>query len=155
VREAPGCLLQGTNEIQTPYDKRPSDRYCLQGLSGQVRLSRVELTPSAGPYNSSGIGHRGRPVENFVGKRFPRGPEVLHGDRKPLSVFLVTTLVLGRRICIIGECLRGWDSTTLFHHPVKRMTWRAEPVTELRPCRGAALLGGDILGSGSASSGLA
>jgi hypothetical protein len=30
---------------------------------------------------------------------------VLHGDRKPPSVFLVTTLVLGRWICIVGECL--------------------------------------------------
>jgi hypothetical protein len=28
------------------------------------------------------------------------------------------------------------------------MTWRAEPVAELRPCRGAALLGGDIPGTG-------
>jgi hypothetical protein len=29
VSEAPGCLLQGTDEVQTPYGKRPSDRYCL------------------------------------------------------------------------------------------------------------------------------
>jgi hypothetical protein len=28
-----------------------------------VRLSRVELTPSAGAYNPSGVGHRGWPVE--------------------------------------------------------------------------------------------
>jgi hypothetical protein len=80
---------------------------------------------------------------------------VLHGDHKPPSVFLVTALVLGRRICIVGECLRGCGGTTIFHHLVKRMTWRAEPVTELRPCRGAALLGGDIVGTGPASFGLA
>jgi hypothetical protein len=79
---------------------------------------------------------------------------VRHGDRKPSSVFLVTTLVLGRRICIVGECLRGYGGTTLFHHPVKRTTWRAEPVAKLRPCRGAALLGGDISGTGSTSLGL-
>jgi hypothetical protein len=79
---------------------------------------------------------------------------VLHGDRKPPSVFLVTCLVLGRQICIVGECLRGCGGTTLFHHPVKRTTWRAEPVAELRPCRGAALLGGDIAGTRSASLGL-
>jgi hypothetical protein len=30
-----------------------------------VRLSRVELTPLAGAYNPSGIGHRGRPVETL------------------------------------------------------------------------------------------
>jgi hypothetical protein len=29
VREAPGCLLQGTDEVQTPYGKRPGDRYRL------------------------------------------------------------------------------------------------------------------------------
>jgi hypothetical protein len=63
VREAPGCLLQGTNEVQTPYNKRLGGGYCLQGLSEQVRLSCVELTPLAGVYNPSGIVHRGRPVE--------------------------------------------------------------------------------------------
>jgi hypothetical protein len=65
VREAPGCLLQGTDEVQTPHNKRPSDGYCLQGLSGQVRLSCVELTPLAGAYNPSGVGHRSRPVETL------------------------------------------------------------------------------------------
>jgi hypothetical protein len=29
VREAPGCLLQGTDEVQTPYNKQPGDGYCL------------------------------------------------------------------------------------------------------------------------------
>jgi hypothetical protein len=29
VCEAPGCLLQATDEIQTPHRKQPSDRYCL------------------------------------------------------------------------------------------------------------------------------
>jgi hypothetical protein len=65
VLEAPGCLLQGTDEVQTPYGKRPSDGYYLQGLSGQVRLFRVELTPSTGAYNPSGVGHCGRPVETL------------------------------------------------------------------------------------------
>ena len=63
VRVAPCCLLQGTDEVQTPHSKRPSDGYHLQGLSGQVRLSRVELTPLAGAYNPSGVGHRSGPVE--------------------------------------------------------------------------------------------
>jgi hypothetical protein len=30
-----------------------------------VRLSRVELTPLAGAYNPSGVGHRDRPVETL------------------------------------------------------------------------------------------
>jgi hypothetical protein len=71
---------------------------------------------------------------------------VLHGDRKPPSVSLATALVLRRQICIVGECLRGCSGRAPFHHPVKRTTWRAEPVAELRPCRGVALLGGDIPG---------
>jgi hypothetical protein len=79
---------------------------------------------------------------------------VLSGDRKPPSVSLATALVLRRRICIVGECPRGCGGRAHFHHPVKRTTWRAEPVTELRPCRGVPLLSGDILGTGSASFGL-
>src|SRR6187455_806626 len=65
VRVAPGCLLQGTDEVQTPYSKRPGDGYCLQGLSGQVCLPCVELTPLASAYNPSGVGHRGWPVETL------------------------------------------------------------------------------------------
>jgi hypothetical protein len=34
VRAAPGCLLQGTHEVQSPYGERPGDGYRLQGLSG-------------------------------------------------------------------------------------------------------------------------
>jgi hypothetical protein len=54
VRVAPGCLLQGADEVQTPHNKRPGDGYRLQGLSGQVGLPCVELTPFAGADNSSG-----------------------------------------------------------------------------------------------------
>jgi hypothetical protein len=55
--------MQGTDEVQTPHSEWLGDGYRLQGLSGQVRLSCVELTPLAGAYNPSGVGHRGRPVE--------------------------------------------------------------------------------------------
>jgi hypothetical protein len=65
VRIASGCLLQGTDEVQTPHSKRPGDGYRLQGLSGQVGLPCVELTPFAGADNSSGVGHRRRPVETL------------------------------------------------------------------------------------------
>jgi hypothetical protein len=65
VRVAPGCLLQGTDEVQTPHSKRPDDGYCLQSLSGQVGLPCVELTHLAGADNSSGVGHRGRSVETL------------------------------------------------------------------------------------------
>jgi hypothetical protein len=63
VRVAPGRLLQGTDEVQTPHSKGPGDGYRLQSLSGQVGLLRIELTPFAGADNSSGVGHRRRPVE--------------------------------------------------------------------------------------------
>jgi hypothetical protein len=63
VRVAPGCLLQGADEIQTPHSERPGDGYRLQSLSGQVGLPCVELTPFAGADNSSGVGHHRRPVE--------------------------------------------------------------------------------------------
>jgi hypothetical protein len=65
VREAPGGLLQGTDEVQTPHSKRLGDGYCLQGLSGQVCLPCVELTPLAGAYNPNGVSHRGWPVETL------------------------------------------------------------------------------------------
>jgi hypothetical protein len=122
-----------------------------------VRLSCVELTPLAGAYNPSGVGHRGQPVETLSEGVPHEGSslEVLHGDRKPPSVSLATAFVLRRRICIVGECLRGCSGRAPFHHPVKRTIWRAEPVAELRPCRGVSLLGGDIAGTGSASFGLA
>jgi hypothetical protein len=151
VREAPGCLLQGTDEVQTPYCKRSGDGYCLQGLSGQVRLSRVELTPLARAYNPSGVGHRGRPVETLSEGVSHKGSRCCVVTASPPSVFLATTPVLRRRICIVGGCPRGCGGRAPFHHPVRRTTWRAAPVAELRPCRGVALLGGDIPGMGSAS----
>jgi hypothetical protein len=120
-----------------------------------VRLSRVELTPSAGAYNPSGVGYRGWPVETLSESVSHEGPRRCMVTASPPSVFLVTALVLGQWVCIVGECLRSCGGITPFHHPVKRTTWRAEPVAELRPCRGAALLGGGIAGTGSASFGLA
>jgi hypothetical protein len=65
VRVAPGCLLQGADEVQTPHSKRPGDGYGLQSLSGQAGLPCVELTPLAGADYSSGVGHCGRLVETL------------------------------------------------------------------------------------------
>jgi hypothetical protein len=88
VLEAPGCLLQGTDEVQTPYGKRSSDVYCLRGLSGQVHLSHVELTPSTGAYNPSGIGHRGRPVETLLESVSHEGPRCCMVTASPRVYFL-------------------------------------------------------------------
>jgi hypothetical protein len=88
VREAPGCLLQGTNEVQTPHSKRPGDGYCLQGLSRQVCLSCVELTPLAGAYNPSGVGHRGRPVETLSEGVSNEGPRCYVMTASPRVYFL-------------------------------------------------------------------
>jgi hypothetical protein len=65
VRVAPGCLLQGADEVQTPHSKRPCDGYRLQSLSGQVGLPCIEPTPFAGADNSSGVGHRRWPIETL------------------------------------------------------------------------------------------
>jgi hypothetical protein len=88
---------------------------------------------------------------NLVRKRFQQGLEALHDDRKPPSVFLVITPGLRRWICIAGGCRRGCSGRAPSRHPARRMTWRAAPVAELRLGRGAALLGGDIAGTESAS----
>jgi hypothetical protein len=63
VRVAPGRLLQGADEVQTPHGKGLGDGYRLQSLSGQVGLLRIELAPFAGADNSSGVSHRRWPVE--------------------------------------------------------------------------------------------
>jgi hypothetical protein len=39
--------------------------YRLVSLSGQVRLSCVELTPSTGAYNPNGVSHCGRPAKTL------------------------------------------------------------------------------------------
>jgi hypothetical protein len=62
---APGCLLQGADEVQTPHSKRPGDGYRPQSPSRQVGLPCVELTPFAGADNSSGVGHHRRLVETL------------------------------------------------------------------------------------------
>jgi hypothetical protein len=88
---------------------------------------------------------------NLVGKRFRQGLEALRDDRKPPSVFLVITSDLRRWVCIAGGCRRGCGGRAPSRPPARRMTWRVAPVVELRLGRGAALLGGDIAGTGSAS----
>jgi hypothetical protein len=53
-----------------------------------VRLSRVELTPLAGAYNPSGIGHRGRPVETLSESISHEGPRCCMVTASPLVFFL-------------------------------------------------------------------
>jgi hypothetical protein len=56
-----------------------------------------------------------------------------------------------RQICIARGCLRGCGGRAPSRPPVRRTTWRAAPIAELRLGRGVALLGGDIAGTRSAS----
>jgi hypothetical protein len=96
VREAPGCLLQGTNEAQTPYCKRPGDGYYLQGLSEQVRLPHVELASLAGAYNPFGVGHRGWLVEKTLSEGFTHwGSWCCMVTASPRVYFLQQLLSLG------------------------------------------------------------
>jgi hypothetical protein len=122
----------------------------LQGLSGQVRLSCVELTPSAGAYNPSGVGHCGRPVETLSESVFDEGPRCCMVTQAPECISCNSSYPWATDMHR-WRMPEGYGGTTLSHHPVKRTTWRAE----LRPCRGAALLGGDIVGTRSVSFGLA
>jgi hypothetical protein len=60
----------------------------LQGLSGQVCLPCVELTPLAGAYNPSGVGHRGRPVETLSEGISNEGPRCCVMTASPRVYFL-------------------------------------------------------------------
>jgi hypothetical protein len=60
----------------------------LQSLSGLVGLLCVELTPLAGAYNPSGVGHRGRPVETLSEGVSHEGPRCCVVTTSPRVYFL-------------------------------------------------------------------
>jgi hypothetical protein len=60
----------------------------LQSLSGQVGLLCVELTPLAGAYNPSGVGHRGWPVETLLECVSNEGPRCCVVIASPRVYFL-------------------------------------------------------------------
>jgi hypothetical protein len=60
-----------------------------------VCLSCVELTPSAGAYNPSGVGHRGRPVEAMSEGVSYEGPRRRMVTASPRVYFLQQLLSLG------------------------------------------------------------
>jgi hypothetical protein len=95
VRVAPGCLLQGVDEVQTPHGKRPGDGYRLQSLSGQVGLPCVELTPFAGADNSSGVGHHRWPVETLSESISDKGPRCCVVAASPRVYFSEEFLTFG------------------------------------------------------------
>jgi hypothetical protein len=66
---------------------KPPGAFC-KGLSGQVRLSCVELTPLAGAYNPSGVGHYGRPVETLLESVSHEGPRRCMVTASPQVYFL-------------------------------------------------------------------
>ena len=68
--EAPGHLLEGTHEVQTPDYEWPGDRDCLEGLRREMHLSSEELTALAASHDLLGICHRYWPVE-ALSKGFP------------------------------------------------------------------------------------
>jgi hypothetical protein len=60
----------------------------LQGLSGQVCLPCVELTPLAGAYNSNGVGHCGWAVETLSEGISNEGPRCCVMIASPQVYFL-------------------------------------------------------------------
>jgi hypothetical protein len=91
VREAPGCVLQRTEDLQSPHREWP--RYCdhLKGLSWHMRLLRVELAASARPHGLDSVRYCSRPVEPLPEGVVDEGP----GRRVPPSGFLPATPALG------------------------------------------------------------
>jgi hypothetical protein len=67
----------------------------LQGLSGQVCLPCVELTPLAGADNSSGVGHRGWPVETLSEGVSNEGSRCCMMTASPRVYFLQELLTFG------------------------------------------------------------
>jgi hypothetical protein len=60
-----------------------------------VRLSRVELTPLAGAYNPSGVGHHGRPVETLSESVSDEGPGCCMVTASPRVYLLQQLLSFG------------------------------------------------------------
>jgi hypothetical protein len=60
----------------------------MEGLSGQVCLPCIELTPSARAYNPSGIGHCDRPVETLSKSVSYEGPRRRMVTASPRVYFL-------------------------------------------------------------------
>ena len=65
VGEAPGRLLQRTDEVQSPHGKRPRDGDGLQGMGREVCFLSVVLATFAGPHDVGGVGDRGGPVKTL------------------------------------------------------------------------------------------
>ena len=63
VGEAPGCLLQWPDEVETPDSKGLGDGDRLQSLSGEMNLPSVKLASLIGPHDLHGVSHGGGPVE--------------------------------------------------------------------------------------------
>ena len=65
VCEAPGRLLEGSDQVQTPYREGPRDGDGLEGLGRQVCLPSIVLTPLAGANDVRRVVYCCRPVETL------------------------------------------------------------------------------------------
>jgi hypothetical protein len=63
VSVAPGRLSQGPDDVQPPHGERPCDGNRLKGVSQEISLTGIELTPLAGAYDLVGFNNRGGPVQ--------------------------------------------------------------------------------------------
>jgi hypothetical protein len=63
VREASRCLLQRTNEIQSPHREWPCYWDHLKGLCWHMCLLRVELASSIGPHDLDSVRYCSRQVD--------------------------------------------------------------------------------------------
>jgi hypothetical protein len=66
VGEAPGCFLQGFDQVEPPNDEWPCYEDGLQGMSREMGLPCVVLASFAGAYQLNGIGDHGWPIETLL-----------------------------------------------------------------------------------------
>jgi hypothetical protein len=63
VREALGCLLEGSDQVQSLEHEGLGDGYGLQGLSWYVCLLRILLVAFTSPDSLFSVGHDRGPIE--------------------------------------------------------------------------------------------
>jgi hypothetical protein len=66
VGHAPRCLLEGSQEVQTPHDKRPGNGDRLEFLGRAVNLSSEVQASPTGSYDLCCIVGHSRPVKTLL-----------------------------------------------------------------------------------------
>jgi hypothetical protein len=63
VSEAPGCFLQGSNQVKPLNGEWPCDGDSLEGISREMGLPCIVLASFVGVYQLNGVKDHGWPIE--------------------------------------------------------------------------------------------